>query len=49
MKRYAPETFGELNAEEYDLLHNPGTTNAAVDLLAEFALQGRTLERPANV
>ncbi|MEZ5985044.1 MAG: class I SAM-dependent methyltransferase [Hyphomonas sp.] len=44
MKRYTPETFGELNAEEYDLLHNPGTTNAAVDLLAEFALPGRTLE-----
>ena len=44
MKRYTPETFGELNAEEYDLLHNPGTTDAAVDLLAEFALQGRTLE-----
>ncbi len=44
MRRYTPETFGELNAEEYDLLHNPGTTNAAVDLLAEFALPGRTLE-----
>ena len=44
MKRYTPETFGELNAEEYDLLHNPGTTDAAVDLLAEFALPGRTLE-----
>jgi SAM-dependent methyltransferase len=44
MKGFGPETFGELNAEDYDLLHNPGTTEAAVDLLAEFALPGRTLE-----
>ena len=44
MKNYGPETFGELNADEYDLLHNPGTTDAAVDLLSEFALHGRTLE-----
>lgn len=44
MKNYGPETFGELNADDYDLLHNPGTTDAAVDLLAEFALPGRTLE-----
>ena len=44
MKNYGPETFGELNANEYDLLHNPGTTEAAVELLSEFALPGRTLE-----
>ncbi|KCZ84302.1 hypothetical protein HAD_01445 [Hyphomonas adhaerens MHS-3] len=44
MKKYGPETFGELNADEYDLLHNPGTTDAAIDLLSEFALPGRTLE-----
>ena len=44
MKNYGPETFGELNADEYDLLHNPGTTQAAIDLLSEFALPGRTLE-----
>ncbi|KCZ91141.1 class I SAM-dependent methyltransferase [Hyphomonas jannaschiana] len=44
MKNYRPETFGELNADEYDLLHNPGTTEAAVELLSEFALPGRTLE-----
>ncbi|MEZ5997617.1 MAG: class I SAM-dependent methyltransferase [Hyphomonas sp.] len=44
MKGYGPETFGQLNAEDYDLLHDPGTTHAAVDLLAEFAMAGRTLE-----
>ena len=44
MRNYGPETFGELNADEYDLLHNPGTTEAAVELLSEFALPGRTLE-----
>ena len=44
MKNYGPETFGELNADEYDLLHNPGTTEAAIELLSEFALPGRTLE-----
>jgi len=44
MRNYGPETFGELNADEYDLLHNPGTTEAAVDLLSEFALSGRTME-----
>jgi SAM-dependent methyltransferase len=44
MRNYGPETFGELNADEYDLLHNPGTTEAAIELLSEFALPGRTLE-----
>lgn len=44
MKGYGPETFGELNADEYDRLHDPGTTGAAVDLLAGFALPVRTLE-----
>ena len=44
MRGYGPETFGQLNAGDYDLLHNPGTTDAAVDLLADFALPGRTLE-----
>ncbi|HPE48378.1 MAG TPA: class I SAM-dependent methyltransferase [Hyphomonas sp.] len=44
MKGYGPETFGELNAGDYDRLHDPGTTDAAVDLLSEFALPGRTLE-----
>lgn len=44
MKGYGPETFGELNAEDYDLLHDPGTTDAAVDLLADIARSQRTLE-----
>ena len=44
MKNYGPETFGALNADEYDLLHNPGTTEAAIELLSEFALPRRTLE-----
>jgi SAM-dependent methyltransferase len=44
MRDFGPETFGELNADEYDLLHNPGTTDSAVDLLSEYALPGRTLE-----
>jgi SAM-dependent methyltransferase len=44
MRNYGPETVGELNADEYDLLHNPGTTEAAIELLSEFALPGRTLE-----
>lgn len=44
MKGYGPETFGQFNAEDYDALHNPGTTDAAVDLLADYALPGRTLE-----
>nr|WP_321442149.1 class I SAM-dependent methyltransferase [uncultured Hyphomonas sp.] len=44
MRNYGPETFGELNADEYDLLHNPGTTEAAIELLSEFALPRRTLE-----
>ncbi len=26
MRNYGPETFGKLNADEYGLLHNPGTT-----------------------
>ncbi|MBA4227461.1 MAG: class I SAM-dependent methyltransferase [Hyphomonas sp.] len=44
MKGYGPETFGTLNAEDYDLLHDPGTTDAAVDLLADLSRDQRTLE-----
>ncbi len=44
MKGYGPETFGELNAEDYDVLHDPGTTEAAVELLSNYALPVRTLE-----
>lgn len=44
MKDYGPGTFGELNAADYDALHDPGTTEAAVALLADLAGSGRTLE-----
>ncbi|MEX1152655.1 class I SAM-dependent methyltransferase [Parvibaculum sp.] len=44
MKDYGPGTFGELNADDYDALHDPGTTEAAVALLAELAGGGRVLE-----
>ncbi len=44
MKGYGPRTFGELNAEDYDLLHDPGTTEAAVDLLTDLSRGQRTLE-----
>ncbi|MGE0045760.1 MAG: class I SAM-dependent methyltransferase, partial [Hyphomonadaceae bacterium] len=44
MKGYGPETFGELNAEDYDALHDPGTTDEAVALLAEIAPGKRVLE-----
>lgn len=44
MKGYGPQTFGELNAADYDALHDPGTTEEAVALLAELAQNGRVLE-----
>ncbi len=44
MKGYGPETFGALNAADYDLLHNPGTTDEAVDLLTDLSRRQRTLE-----
>ncbi len=44
MEGYGPETFGALNAEDYDLLHDPGTTDQAVALLAALAGTGRVLE-----
>jgi len=44
LKKYGPSTFGELNAEDYDLLHDPGTTDEAVTLLAELIGKARTLE-----
>lgn len=37
MKGFGPDTFGSLYADEYDDLHNPGTTEASVDLIAELA------------
>ena len=44
MKGFGPETFGKLHADTYDALHDPGTTDDAVALLAELAGRGRTLE-----
>ncbi|MEO1188147.1 MAG: class I SAM-dependent methyltransferase [Pseudomonadota bacterium] len=44
MKEYGPSTFGDLNADEYDALHNPGTTDACVDLIATLAGQSDILE-----
>ncbi len=44
MKKFGPSTFGELNAADYDDLHDPGTTEDSVDLIAEIAGSGRILE-----
>ena len=44
MKDYGPETFGKLNAEDYNELHDPGTTAETVALIAELAGKGRVLE-----
>jgi SAM-dependent methyltransferase len=44
VKNYGPETFGKLNAEDYDKLHDPGTTDASVNLIAELAAKGKVLE-----
>jgi len=44
MKDYGPESFGELNAENYDAEHDPGTTDDSVALLAKLANGKKTLE-----
>ena len=44
MEGFGPATFGELNAEDYDALHDPGTTEISVDLIADIAGTGRVLE-----
>ena len=44
MKEYGASTFGELNAEGYDVEHDPGTTREAIDLLWDIAAKGKTLE-----
>lgn len=41
---FKPDTFGSLNAEDYDALHDPGTTDEAVALISELAGDGRILE-----
>lgn len=42
--KFEPDTFGKLNADDYDLLHDPGTTDETVALIAQIAAGGRTLE-----
>jgi SAM-dependent methyltransferase len=42
--KFAPETFGELNAANYDALHDPGTTDDTVKLILELVGNGRVLE-----
>jgi len=44
MEGFNPTTFGALNAEDYDDLHDPGTTDIAVDLIARLSGSGRILE-----
>lgn len=44
MKEFGPATFGQLNADEYDALHNPGTTEESVALIADLAGPGNILE-----
>lgn len=41
MMGYGPTTFGDLNAEKYDAHHNPGTTDAGMDLSTDLASIGR--------
>ena len=44
MDGFTASTFGELNADEYDDLHDPGTTEQTVRLISEIAGNGRILE-----
>ncbi len=44
MDGFGPATFGELNADDYDTLHDPGTTDATVKLISELAGDGVILE-----
>ena len=44
MKGFGPETFGLLNADDYDALHDPGMTEEAVALIADLAGGGSILE-----
>lgn len=44
MEKFTPATFGELNAEDYDELHDPGTTDLTVQLISELAGRGTILE-----
>jgi SAM-dependent methyltransferase len=44
MDRFDIRAFGELNAENYDVEHDPGTTDQCVALIAELAGPDRVLE-----
>ncbi|MEL6838628.1 MAG: class I SAM-dependent methyltransferase [Pseudomonadota bacterium] len=44
MDNYDAATFGQLNAADYDIVHDPGTTQESVQLIAELAPGGRLLE-----
>lgn len=44
MEGFDETTFGTLNADDYDALHDPGTTAESVALISELAGQGRILE-----
>lgn len=40
---FAPSTFGELNAADYDALHDPGTTGQSVELIASLLQPGASV------
>ena len=44
LKGFGSATFGEIYAEAYEVEHDPGTTDEAVELLAGIAGTGSTLE-----
>jgi SAM-dependent methyltransferase len=44
LEGFNASTFGELNADDYDELHDPGTTGATVRLVSELAGDGSILE-----
>jgi SAM-dependent methyltransferase len=44
MEGFTASTFGELNAADYDQLHDPGTTAETVALISELAGEGAILE-----
>ena len=41
---FGPASFGDLYADEYDALHNPGTTDDCVSAIADLAGTGKMLE-----
>ena len=43
MLEFGPDTFGKLNADSYDALHDPGTTEESVALIADLAGPGARL------